>query len=106
VAAINAELAKGGDHVLLAGDSDIALLGTPEPPRGLGVVNAGVGGIKADGYLALLGRLRLSRPPRLGAICSSRALQCRNWVTAIPISNAISPTSAIAFVMSSASIFS
>jgi hypothetical protein len=68
IVGINAELAQGGVYVLLAGDSHIAYLGTPKLPCGTRVINAGINGIKADGYLELLGRLHFVRAARVALL--------------------------------------
>lgn len=85
VAEINAELARDGDYVLLAGDSNISLLGNPDLNCGRRTVNAGIVGINAAGYLWLLDRLHFVRRARMALLTlGTNSLPRKRWGDRLP----------------------
>lgn len=68
IAGLNRAFAAMGDDVVLFGDSHNAFIGDPSPLCGKPVINAGVGGISARGYLNLLDELKMPRPARAGLL--------------------------------------
>jgi hypothetical protein len=68
IAALNRAFAGMGDDVVLFGDSHSEYIGDPSPLCGRPVINAGVGGISARGYLNLLADLGMPRRASAGLL--------------------------------------
>ncbi|MBX9911592.1 MAG: SGNH/GDSL hydrolase family protein [Beijerinckiaceae bacterium] len=68
IAGLNRAFAEMGDDVVLFGDSHSEFIGDPSPLCGRSVINAGVGGVSARGYLNLLVELRMPRRAKAGLL--------------------------------------
>jgi len=68
IATLHRAFAAMGDDIVLLGDSHSEFIGDPSPLCGRPVINAGVGGVSARGYLNLLDELPMPRRANAGLL--------------------------------------